>query len=150
MELPIVQAPIGSAVTPELVAAVSNAGGLGMLALTWVSEQEAVRRIQRVRELTDRPFGVNLVLDFPVDHLLTACLKAGVAVVSTFWGHPGSVSERVRPVDRRSRGHRQRQRYRRPGRPPGAPGLHRTDRRHGGPPIMRAAVRPSAVGTVLR
>ena len=34
IDLPIVQAPVGSAVTAELVAAVSNAGGLGMLALT--------------------------------------------------------------------------------------------------------------------
>ncbi|MEO3840233.1 nitronate monooxygenase [Streptomyces sp. CNZ287] len=95
IELPLIQAPIGSAATPELVAAVSNAGGLGMLALTWMSEQEAVRQVQQVRELTDRPFGVNLVLDFAIDHLLAVCLEAGVQVISTFWGDPATVRERV-------------------------------------------------------
>jgi NAD(P)H-dependent flavin oxidoreductase YrpB (nitropropane dioxygenase family) len=95
IQLPIVQAPIGSAATPELVAAVADAGGLGMLALTWVTERQAVNRIRRVRQLSDRPFGVNLVLDFPVDDLLVACLGEGVPVVSTFWGDPASVTERV-------------------------------------------------------
>jgi NAD(P)H-dependent flavin oxidoreductase YrpB (nitropropane dioxygenase family) len=37
VNLPIVQAPVGSAAAPELVAAVSEAGGLGILALTWQS-----------------------------------------------------------------------------------------------------------------
>ncbi|GGU52799.1 2-nitropropane dioxygenase [Streptomyces albospinus] len=92
---PIIQAPIGSAATAELAAAVSRTGGLGTLALTWVTPQEAARRIRSTRRLTDRPFGVNLVLDFPVDHVLTACLDEGVPIVSTFWGDPASVHERV-------------------------------------------------------
>jgi len=40
IQLPIIQAPIGSATCPELVAAVSNAGGLGMLALSWRNPEE--------------------------------------------------------------------------------------------------------------
>jgi NAD(P)H-dependent flavin oxidoreductase YrpB (nitropropane dioxygenase family) len=95
VQLPIVQAPIGSAATPQLAAAVANAGGLGMLALTWVTPQQAVDRVRRVRQLTDRPFGVNLVLDFPIDDILGACLGEGVPVISTFWGDPVSVTERV-------------------------------------------------------
>jgi NAD(P)H-dependent flavin oxidoreductase YrpB (nitropropane dioxygenase family) len=95
IQLPIVQAPIGSAATPELVGAVADAGGLGMLALTWVTPQQAVDRIRRVRQRTDRPFGVNLVLDFPIDDLLAACLGEGVPVISTFWGDPARVTERV-------------------------------------------------------
>src|SRR5262245_33868244 len=95
IQLPIVQAPIGSAATPELAAAVAAAGGLGMLALTWVTAQQAVDRLRRVRQLTDRPFGVNLVLDFPIDQVLAACLGEGVPVVSTFWGDPSGVTERV-------------------------------------------------------
>ena len=47
IELPIVQAPIGSAATPELAAAVADAGGLGMLALTWVTRQQAAHRVRR-------------------------------------------------------------------------------------------------------
>ncbi|GFE17288.1 hypothetical protein Sgleb_53350 [Streptomyces glebosus] len=43
IEVPVVQAPIGSAATVELAAAVAEAGGIGTLALTWVSAPEAVR-----------------------------------------------------------------------------------------------------------
>ena len=95
IDLPIVQAPVGSAVTPELVAAVSGAGGLGMLALTWMSPRAAAEQIRRVRSQTDRPFGVNLVLDFPVEPVLAACLDAGVSIVSTFWGDPTAASEMI-------------------------------------------------------
>jgi NAD(P)H-dependent flavin oxidoreductase YrpB (nitropropane dioxygenase family) len=95
IRVPIVQAPIGSAATPQLAAAVADAGGLGMLALTWVTGQQAVDRIRRVRQLTDGQFGVNLVLDFPIDDILDACLGEGVPVVSTFWGDPARVTERV-------------------------------------------------------
>jgi nitronate monooxygenase/enoyl-[acyl-carrier protein] reductase II len=95
IELPIVQAPIGSATTSELVAAVSGAGALGMLALTWVNEREAADRVRRVRQVTDRPFGVNLVLEFPIDAVLATCLDLGVSVISTSWGDPARISPRV-------------------------------------------------------
>jgi nitronate monooxygenase/enoyl-[acyl-carrier protein] reductase II len=94
--VPLVQAPIGSAARPELAAAVSDAGALGMLALTWHRPGHARDRIREVRELTHRPFGVNLVLDFPVDDTLAACLREGVPVISTFWGDPELVSRRIR------------------------------------------------------
>jgi NAD(P)H-dependent flavin oxidoreductase YrpB (nitropropane dioxygenase family) len=92
IDVPVVQAPVGSAVTAELVAAVSNAGGLGMLALTWMSPRKAVEEVRKVRSLTGRPFGVNLVLDFPVEPILAACLEEGVSIVSTFWGDPAAAS----------------------------------------------------------
>src|SRR5215207_2240950 len=50
VELPIVQAPIGSASCPALAAAVSNAGGLGMLALSWTDENSVRRAIRETRE----------------------------------------------------------------------------------------------------
>ncbi|MFC6015254.1 NAD(P)H-dependent flavin oxidoreductase [Plantactinospora solaniradicis] len=93
---PVVQAPIGSAASPELAAAVSGAGGLGMLALTWATADQARDRIRRLRGLTDRPFGVNLVLDFPVAENLAVCLDEGVPVVSTFWGDPAEVHGAIR------------------------------------------------------
>ena len=93
--LPIVQAPIGSAASPELVAAVAGAGGLGMLALTWVGARGAAARIRRVRELTTGRFGVNLVLDFPIADRLDACLAEGVRIVSTFWGDPATVHDTI-------------------------------------------------------
>lgn len=95
IDLPIAQAPIGSATTPALAAAVCETGGLGTLALTWVPAREARRRVRQTRKLTDRPFAVNLVLDFPVDDVLSACLDERVPIVSTFWGDPARVSPRI-------------------------------------------------------
>jgi len=96
IELPIIQAPVGSAAGPELAAAVSEAGALGMLALTWQCPEQARRNIRRTRELTTRPFGANLVLDFRVDDVLTVCLDEGVPIISTFWGNPSPVNARIR------------------------------------------------------
>lgn len=58
---PIIQAPMaGGATTPELVAAVSNAGGLGSLGAAYLTPQALRDAIAAVRALTDKPFGVNL------------------------------------------------------------------------------------------
>lgn len=62
VEYPIIQAGMAGVATPELVAAVSNAGGLGILTGTLLPPDELRNRIRRVRQLTDRPFGVNLLL----------------------------------------------------------------------------------------
>ncbi|MGH7268388.1 MAG: NAD(P)H-dependent flavin oxidoreductase, partial [Candidatus Rokuibacteriota bacterium] len=62
IEYPIVQSGMGSVAGPELAAEVSRAGGLGVLAGLNVPPGELRRRIRRIRELTDRPFGVNLWL----------------------------------------------------------------------------------------
>lgn len=64
---PLIQAPMaGGATTPELVAAVSNAGALGSFAAATLSPQAMREGVARVRQLADRPFNVNLfVLDDP-------------------------------------------------------------------------------------
>lgn len=95
IDVPIVQAPIGSAAAPQLVAAVADAGGLGMLALTWRGPEQARRDIGLVRQLTGQPFAVNLVLDFPVADTLAICLDEGVPIISTFWGDPAQVSPQI-------------------------------------------------------
>jgi NAD(P)H-dependent flavin oxidoreductase YrpB (nitropropane dioxygenase family) len=95
IEVPVVQAPIGSAASPRLAAAVADAGGLGMLAVTWLGADAVGEQVRRTRRLTDRPFGANVVLDFPVTDQLAACLDEGVPVISTFWGDPGPVHHRV-------------------------------------------------------
>lgn len=57
---PIIQAPMGGGwTTPELVAAVSNAGGLGMLAASGQGVEQTRNLIRATRALTDRPFGIN-------------------------------------------------------------------------------------------
>jgi nitronate monooxygenase len=62
IEYPILQSGMGGVAGPELVAEVCRAGALGILAGLNVPPDELRRRIRRVRELTDRPFGVNLWL----------------------------------------------------------------------------------------
>jgi NAD(P)H-dependent flavin oxidoreductase YrpB (nitropropane dioxygenase family) len=86
---PIVQAPVGSATTcPALVAAVSNAGGLGMLSVTGRDRETILWMLREIRTRTDRAFGVNLVLAWPMLDRLQACLEEGVRIVSLHWGDP--------------------------------------------------------------
>ena len=96
IDLPIIQAPMGGAVGPALAAAVSNAGGLGML-VPWRADIDTVRRqIREMRALTSRPFGVNLNLEFPQEERLAACLDERVPVISFFWRDPSSLVPRAK------------------------------------------------------
>jgi NAD(P)H-dependent flavin oxidoreductase YrpB (nitropropane dioxygenase family) len=51
--------------------------------------------IRRVRELTDKPFGVNLILHFPVEDRVSVCLEERVPILSLFWGDPSPYVERA-------------------------------------------------------
>lgn len=104
IEHPIVQAPIGSLTRPALAAAVSNAGGLGTLALTWHDPDATRRAIRRTHALTDAPFAVNLVLDEatterPTIAHLEDCLEAGAPIVSLSFGDPAPYVERCHEAD---------------------------------------------------
>ena len=67
IRFPIIQAPMaGGATTPELVAAVSNAGGLGSLGAGYMAPNDIRRTIRKIRELTNAPFSVNLFI--PQEH----------------------------------------------------------------------------------
>ena len=93
---PVVLAPMAPVVTPELVAAVSNAGGLGLAPL-WVDDPDTLKsQIRQIRALTDRPFGVNLNMDFRDDAQFEACLEEGVEIISLFWGDTGDFVPRAR------------------------------------------------------
>lgn len=61
----------GMATPPELVAAVSEAGGMGILGCSWLDSDEVRRRIKAVRNLTDKPFGVDLLLPASMDETTT-------------------------------------------------------------------------------
>lgn len=64
MEVPIVLAPMGGAVGPELAAAVCEAGGLGILPL-WSADIERLQRVVReTKRLKSKPIGVNLNMEF--------------------------------------------------------------------------------------
>ncbi|OUL35246.1 nitronate monooxygenase [Nostoc sp. 106C] len=64
LDYPIFQAPTDSLAGPELAAAVSNAGVMGALALTWTNPEDATRLIQEVCSQCDRLFQVNFVFKF--------------------------------------------------------------------------------------
>ena len=65
---PVLQAPMAAVVTPEMVASVGNAGGLGILPGVGLRPDALRAQIRRIRELTDRPFGVNLLLHPDIHH----------------------------------------------------------------------------------
>ncbi|MDE2125104.1 MAG: nitronate monooxygenase [Armatimonadetes bacterium] len=95
MELPVMQAPTGSIATPELAAAVSAAGGIGSLGLTWHTPEAAADAVRRTRLLTVAPFVANFALAFdPVG--LPAVLEAGVPIVSFSWGDPAPYAPLLR------------------------------------------------------
>jgi nitronate monooxygenase len=98
IEHPIVQAPIGGLSVPALAGAVCEAGGLGMMAITWLDADEIRASIRELRDLTDRPFGVNVIIDPqdpPQDERVEAVLEAGAPILSFFWGDPAPYVDRV-------------------------------------------------------
>ena len=98
IEAPILQAPIWPAASPELVAAVSEAGGLGSIGAVNGSADDVRGQIERVRELTDRPFVVNHVVPRLDEQAFEVTLEARPAAVSFALGDPGGLVERVRAI----------------------------------------------------
>ena len=86
---PIVQAPMGWIARAQLASAVSNAGGLGIIE-TSSGELDAVRdEIRKMRDLTDRPFGVNIAQLFVTDPgIVDFVVEQGVKFVTTSAGDP--------------------------------------------------------------
>ena len=98
IEHPIVQGAMAWVAFPPLVAAVSNAGGLGILGAAFMSPQELQENIRLVRQLTDKPFGVNFMPENPqLDELLDVIVEERVAVASYGKGNPQRIIERTKP-----------------------------------------------------
>lgn len=89
VELPIVQAPMGWIARSQLASAVSNAGGMGIIE-TSSGELDAVKEeIRKMRELTDKPFGVNIAQAFVRDpNIAQFVIDQGVTFVTTSAGSP--------------------------------------------------------------
>jgi nitronate monooxygenase len=92
---PVMQAPVGPAATPELAAAVSEAGGLGSLGASWMEPAALREQIRAIRRRTDRPFVVNLVLAFDQKERLELVCEEGVPIVSFSWGVDPRLVERA-------------------------------------------------------
>ncbi len=87
VEHPIQLAPMSRAVTPALAAAVSNLGGLGMLAMGRSSVEAANLQIDEVLALTDRPVGAGFIHLF-LDHGAWEAAAERLPIVEVFWGAP--------------------------------------------------------------
>ena len=94
---PIVQAPMGWIARSQLASAVSNAGGLGIIE-TSSGELDAIREeIKRMRQLTDRPFGVNIAQAFVRDpDIVQFVIDQGVRFVTTSAGSPERYTEQIK------------------------------------------------------
>jgi len=86
IDYPIFSAGMGPAAGPELAAAVSNAGACGVLGGAGLSAPYLRRQIQRLRTLTARPFGVNLILAVSEKGQIETCLDESVPFLILFWG----------------------------------------------------------------
>ena len=95
IELPILQAGMSTYTTPELVAAVSNAGALGIIGSLGRSPDELREEIGKVRELTSRPFGVNHVVSQIDAGAIEVTLELRVPVLSLSWGRAGELARRA-------------------------------------------------------
>src|SRR5690242_3232258 len=89
---PILNAGIGPAAGPELAAAVTNAGGFGVLGGGGMPLEAMRRLVARTRALTSGPFGINVIVDDPVtpedvEHV-AGLVAMGPAAIVLFWGDP--------------------------------------------------------------
>jgi enoyl-[acyl-carrier protein] reductase II len=89
IEIPVVQAPMGWIARSQLASAVSDAGGLGVIE-TSSGELDVIREeIRKMRDLTDRPFGVNIAQAFVRDpEIVQFVVDQGVKFVTTSAGSP--------------------------------------------------------------
>lgn len=93
---PIISAPMGPDMSgPDLVAAVSNAGGFGILQAQLAPPPRFRDEIRKTRDLTEKPFGVNLLLAFPVEEQVAVALEEEITALSFFWGDPAPYVQRA-------------------------------------------------------
>ena len=100
---PIIQGGLAYLAYADLAAAVSNAGGLGQITAMSLESPERLREeIRKVKEKTDRPFGVNFAIGQhgrAFSHMLEAALDEGVPVVSVTGGNPAPFFEQLKGTD---------------------------------------------------
>jgi nitronate monooxygenase/enoyl-[acyl-carrier protein] reductase II len=89
IEVPVFSVGMSWLAGPELAAAVSNAGGCGVVGMAGMSGAQVRPRIAETRALTNKPFGVNVILARLQEGQIEACLDEGVPLIVFFWGDPG-------------------------------------------------------------
>ena len=87
---PFIQGGMANIATGEFAASVSNSGGLGLIGAGGMNAKMLREEIRKGKELTDKPFGVNLMLMNPeVDEMSDIIIEEGVKIVTTGAGNPG-------------------------------------------------------------
>lgn len=95
IKYPIIQGGMANIATGEFAAAVSNAGGLGLVGAGGMSADMLRENIRICKSLTDKPFGVNLMLMHPqVDEMAEIVVEEGVKIVTTGAGNPAKYMKR--------------------------------------------------------
>ena len=90
IEFPIIQGGMANIATGEFAAAVSNSGGLGIIATGGLNTEELKLEIRKCKSLTEKSFGVNLMLLNPcIDEIANMVIEEGVKVITTGAGNPG-------------------------------------------------------------
>ncbi len=96
IEYPVIQGGMAWIADAELAAAVSNAGGLGLIAAMNSNGEQLRAQILKAKELTDKPFGVNLMLMSPyIDEAVDVACSEGVKVVTTGAGNPAKYMDKL-------------------------------------------------------
>lgn len=98
IEYPIIQGGMAWVGTAELVAAVSNAGGLGIVGGGNAPPEEVAREIRLAKEMTDKPFGLNIPLAISgyADEIVTLCIEEDVKIVVIGAWRPGDYIARLK------------------------------------------------------
>lgn len=97
IDVPIVQAPMGWIARAQLASAVSNAGGLGIIETSSGELDEVRAEIAKMRDLTDRPFGVNIAQAFVRDPgIVDFVVDQGVRFITTSAGDPTRYTEQLK------------------------------------------------------
>lgn len=90
IEHPIIQGGMAWVSTAELAAAVSNSGGLGIIAAGNAPAEVISEEIRKIKKLTDKPYGINVMLLSPyADEIIDLVIREKVPVVTTGAGNPG-------------------------------------------------------------
>ena len=90
IKYPIIQGGMANIATGEFAAAVSNAGGLGLIGAGGMNVETLKQNVDRCRELTDKPFGVNIMLMNPqAKEMAQLLIDENIQIVTTGAGNPG-------------------------------------------------------------
>lgn len=99
IEYPIIQGGMAWVATAELAGAVSNAGGLGLIGCGNAPAHIIKKEIDKVRKITDKPFGVNIMLLSPfLEEIIELVLEEKVPVITTGAGNPGKYIDSFKEI----------------------------------------------------